>query len=163
MTLTSLPPVANRALREALDDELETTRRTYPAAIAARPLAPRVEFGAQLRGVRDVLELRSAFALARRRSPELPPTPAQLGDAFRDVRVRVVPRPAAAPLPPTPRFVAAAAWCAEDPAREALVDRELAQLTQDWPPSLASDRERLRRIAQLLVFNRRATPNARSA
>lgn len=153
------------ALWDALRDELAQLVREHPGHVIGA--TEERQYAEALRGVGEVIELRQAFALARRRVIGSPPTPASVRAAFDETRA---PRPPAATtpaerpvFPPTPQFDAAAAWLAANPWAEARVDAELLALTQTWPPELAGERERLRSVACLLVYNRRAAQRPQSA
>ena len=177
-----------RALLAALQEQLARSFPTGPGTDAIAAKARLNAYAEAVQAVRSVLELEHTFALARQRAPEgEPPSVALVRATLREVQspagpvrtapttgpVRTVsttgaglagPRPVAmAPLPPTPRFAEAAAWCAANPWTQELVDRELAELTRGWPPALQADAERWRHVAELLVFNHHTLCPARSA
>lgn len=168
-----------RALLSALQEQLARSFPTGPGTDAIAAKARLNAYAEALQAVRSVLELEHTFALARQRTPDgEPPSVALVRATLREVQspvgpVRTVsttgaglagPRPVEmAPLPPTPRFAEAAAWCAANPWTQELVDHELAELTRGWPPALQVDAERWRHVAELLVFNRHPLCPARSA
>lgn len=150
------------AFDEALREELRLTAdASNEGGCTSRALSFTL-FRRLLRGLRDPQQLRRAFALARRRAEQYPPSPLDVLRAAEDLAKadREAGRDA---VVSTPRFVEADLWHQDNAWAAEEVEMELADLTKGWGSAMQGDRNRFRSVARLIVYNRHRQRGARSA